>query len=40
MSVQGFAPQDFDVFTIDGLAPRMEALRERIQPKFRLLGDE
>lgn len=40
MSVQGFAPQDFAVFAIDGLAPRMEALRERIQPKFRLLGDE
>lgn len=30
--------QDFDVFTIDGLEPRMDALKERIRPKFEELG--
>ncbi|BAQ10379.1 hypothetical protein OXB_1908 [Bacillus sp. OxB-1] len=29
---------DFDVFVIDGLEKRMEALQARIQPKFALLG--
>lgn len=29
---------DFDVFSIDGLENRMEALQNRIQPKFKTLG--
>lgn len=33
-----WANQDFDVFTIDGLEPRMDALKERIRPKFEELG--
>ena len=28
---------DFDVFSIEGLENRMEALQNRIQPKFELL---
>jgi len=40
MKFTGFHQTDFDTFTIDGLAPRMEALRARIQPKFKALGDE
>jgi uncharacterized protein YktB (UPF0637 family) len=38
MSFTGFAPNDFATFTIDGLEARMHAIRERIQPKFKLLG--
>ena len=34
----GFTNEDFDTFKIDGLEQRMEAIRERIQPKFRELG--
>lgn len=30
--------EDFNVFTIEGLQSRMEALQERIQPKFHKLG--
>ncbi|TCZ79476.1 DUF1054 domain-containing protein [Paenibacillus albiflavus] len=40
MKFTGFHQTDFDTFSIDGLAPRMEALRARIQPKFKALGDE
>jgi uncharacterized protein YktB (UPF0637 family) len=36
----GFTEQDFDTFRIDGLEPRMEAIRTRIQPKFRALAGE
>jgi uncharacterized protein YktB (UPF0637 family) len=36
----GFTEQDFDTFRIDGLEPRMEAIRSRIQPKFRALAGE
>jgi uncharacterized protein YktB (UPF0637 family) len=39
MSFQGFTPLDFQTFTINGLEPRMEAIRERIQPKFKSIGD-
>lgn len=35
----GFAPEDFDVFAIDGLEPRMEALIARVRPKLHQLGD-
>ncbi|EZH67106.1 hypothetical protein DH09_03995 [Bacillaceae bacterium JMAK1] len=40
MEKTGFTPSDFDVFTIDGLENRMEALRNQIQPKFKAIGDE
>lgn len=30
--------QDFDVFSIDGLDARMEALRSQVRPKFEQLG--
>ncbi|GBF76220.1 hypothetical protein PA598K_04672 [Paenibacillus sp. 598K] len=36
----GFAPEDFDVFAIDGLEPRMEALIARVRPKLHQLGAE
>jgi uncharacterized protein YktB (UPF0637 family) len=38
MAFTGFAPTDFATFTIDGLEARMNAIRERIQPKFKILG--
>lgn len=34
----GFTKEDFNTFIIDGLENRMEAIRERIQPKFKELG--
>lgn len=34
----GFTKEDFETFKIEGLEERMEAIRERIQPKFRELG--
>ena len=34
----GFTNEDFDVFLIDGLGPRMEALKEIIRPKLEILG--
>ncbi len=40
MTFEGFSKEDFDVFLIEGLEPRMEALRERIQPKFKAIGEE
>lgn len=39
MNFQGFMPSDFETFTIDGLSARMEAIQERIQPKFRAVGE-
>ncbi|MFC0213159.1 DUF1054 domain-containing protein [Paenibacillus chartarius] len=36
----GFAAEDFGSFHIDGLEPRMEAIRTRIQPKFRAIAAE
>ncbi|NEW05384.1 DUF1054 domain-containing protein [Paenibacillus sp. SYP-B3998] len=39
MSFNGFTQHDFDTFAIEGLEGRMEAIRERIQPKFKELGD-
>jgi uncharacterized protein YktB (UPF0637 family) len=39
MSVHGFSKSDFDVFNIDGLEARMEAIQSKIQPKFKELGD-
>lgn len=34
----GFHPEDFDVFHIPGLEPRMEALISRVRPKLEQLG--
>ncbi|OCT17032.1 hypothetical protein A8709_23875 [Paenibacillus pectinilyticus] len=39
MSFTGFTQHDFDTFSIEGLDGRMVAIRERIQPKFKALGD-
>lgn len=38
MNFEGFYTEDFQTFTIDGLEERMEAIRERIQPKFQVIG--
>lgn len=39
MTFSGFNQMDFDTFSIEGLDARMEAIRERIQPKFKALGE-
>lgn len=39
MDFNGFAQSDFDTFTIEGLSERMEAIQQRIQPKFRAIGE-
>ncbi|HLR62257.1 MAG TPA: DUF1054 domain-containing protein [Lentibacillus sp.] len=39
MEFAGFSTKDFDIFTIDGLEERMEAIRENIQPKFKAIGE-
>lgn len=39
MIFQGFSQTDFNTFNIDGLEQRMEAIQERIQPKFRTIGN-
>ncbi|TVY00639.1 YktB family protein [Cohnella terricola] len=36
---KGFDDRDFQVFEIDGLEARMEALIERVRPKFHALGE-
>ncbi|WP_192988522.1 DUF1054 domain-containing protein [Carnobacterium mobile] len=38
MSLVTFTTDDFDIFVIDGLEPRMGAIRKMIQPKFKELG--
>jgi uncharacterized protein YktB (UPF0637 family) len=38
MSFNGFNDADFDVFSIDGLKPRMDALIMNIRPKLEELG--
>ncbi|WP_159887662.1 YktB family protein [Paenibacillus puerhi] len=40
MAFSGFTQHDFDTFHIEGLEGRMEAIRERIQPKFKAISDE
>jgi uncharacterized protein YktB (UPF0637 family) len=35
-----FTAADFDVFTIPGLEPRMQALIETVRPKLQQIGDE
>ena len=39
MTFEGFQQADFDVFTIPGLEGRMEGIQQRIQPKFKAIGD-
>lgn len=39
MEFTGFSKSDFQTFTIEGLEDRMEAIKERIQPKFHLIGE-
>lgn len=38
MDFKNFTNEDFEVFQIDGLESRMEALKERIRPKLESLG--
>ncbi|WP_058306980.1 YktB family protein [Gracilibacillus massiliensis] len=40
MTFNGFSKKDFETFHIDGLDQRMEAIQERIQPKFRSIYEE
>ncbi len=40
MVFNGFTKSDFDSFQIDGLESRMQAIRERIQPKFHAIASE
>jgi uncharacterized protein YktB (UPF0637 family) len=39
MQFNGFTQQDFETFKINGLDERMNAIRERIQPKFKAIGE-
>ncbi|WLD95010.1 YktB family protein [Alkalihalobacillus sp. AL-G] len=39
MTFKGFTNKDFDVFKINGLEQRMEAIKSRIRPKFEDLGE-
>lgn len=40
MPFQGFTHDDFAVFQIEGLEPRMDALIARVRPKLNELGNE
>ncbi|MFA8437636.1 YktB family protein [Pueribacillus sp. YX66] len=40
MSLYSFSPEDFNVFQIEGLENRMEAIQTKIQPKFQVIGEE
>ncbi|HLR15847.1 MAG TPA: DUF1054 domain-containing protein [Bacillota bacterium] len=40
MTFSGFEQKDFESFAIEGLEGRMEAIQQRIQPKFQELGEE
>jgi len=39
MTFEGFQQEDFDVFAIPGLEGRMQGIQQRIQPKFKAIGD-
>ncbi|HET7580974.1 MAG TPA: DUF1054 domain-containing protein [Bacillales bacterium] len=39
MRFKGFQPKDFDVFKVDGLDERMEALQSMVSPKLEALGE-
>ncbi|WP_181348964.1 YktB family protein [Thalassobacillus sp. CUG 92003] len=36
---EGFNQQDFNVFNLEGLEERMEAIQNQIQPKFQAIGE-
>ncbi|SFE12998.1 Uncharacterized protein YktB, UPF0637 family [Paenibacillus algorifonticola] len=36
---KGFTQEDFDVFQLQGLEERMAGIQEKIQPKFRAIGE-
>lgn len=40
MSFSGFRASDFEVFGIEGFAPRMEAIKTRIRPKLEAVGKD
>ncbi len=40
MKLHHFNKEDFQTFLIDGLDERMEAIQNRIQPKFQAIGEE
>ncbi|WP_163579612.1 YktB family protein [Gracilibacillus saliphilus] len=40
MTFKGFEQKDFKTFQIEGLDERMEAIQERIQPKFKSIYEE
>lgn len=40
MTFSGFNDNDFDVFQVPGLEPRMELLIERVRPKLETIGAE
>lgn len=40
MTFHGFEQKDFATFHINGLDERMKAIKERIQPKFRVIGEQ
>ena len=39
MSFTGFTNDDFNLFQIEGLNERMDALIKRVRPKLEFLGD-
>lgn len=40
LTFNGFSSEDFRIFQIEGLAQRMEAIQQHIQPKFKEIGEE
>ncbi len=40
MAFTGFTEKDFDLFTIDGLDNRMDAIKSIVRPKLELLGEQ
>jgi uncharacterized protein YktB (UPF0637 family) len=40
MTFNGFMKEDFETFQIDGLEARMDAIRTRLQPKFKAISEE
>ncbi|WP_077601042.1 YktB family protein [Oceanobacillus sojae] len=40
MELHHFIKEDFQTFLIDGLDERMEAIQNRIQPKFQVIGED
>ncbi|MBA4494290.1 YktB family protein [Paenactinomyces guangxiensis] len=40
MSSLKFTEEDFTVFNIDGLEPRMDMIKRRLRPKFEIVGEQ